>query len=160
MSLADPGTPEELIRRLGDTVTGLNRLASETPAFEAWHRRAGDEWSAAEILAHVRASEDILLPRVYQILVRDNPPLPAFDERRWAEIAGYAAMPVDAHFARIVIRRYELIQLLRSLTPEAWQRTGVHEERGAVTLEQIVAHIVGHAEEHQHQMEKLLAAFG
>src|SRR5215470_555975 len=48
------------------------------------------EWSAAEIFAHMRASDDIMAPRVSMILVRDQPPLAAYDDRRWAEVAGYA----------------------------------------------------------------------
>src|SRR4051794_13313900 len=56
---------------------------------------APGEWSPRDILAHIRASDDILSPRLIQILVRDEPPLPSFDERRWAEVMGYAALDFD-----------------------------------------------------------------
>ena len=45
-------------------------------------RPEADMWSAAEILAHLRASDDIVSPRIYQILVRNSPPLVGYDERR------------------------------------------------------------------------------
>jgi hypothetical protein len=152
---ADPHA--ELIRRLEDVSTELNRVSAEHPSGEAWSRKAHEGWSAHDVLGHMRASDDILIPRVYQILTRDNPPLPAFDERRWAEIAGYAEVPAEALFARIVIRWFELMQMLRHLPADAWQRTGVHEVSGALTLEQIVSHLVGHAEEHVAQIETLLS---
>ena len=93
---------------------------------------------------------------IYQVLARDNPPLPAFDERRWVEVAGYAGVPPESHLASIVNRWIELVQLLRGLPAAAWQRTGTHEVAGKITLEQIVAHIVGHAEEHIAQIDALL----
>ena len=156
MSFADTDPYAELIRRLEDVSTALNRVSAEHPSGDAWSQKDDEGWSAHDVLAHMRASDDILIPRVYQLLARDNPPLPAFDERRWAEVAGYADAPADAHFARLVIRWYELIQLLRGLPDDAWQRTGDHETTGPITLEQIVAHLVGHAEEHIAQLDGLL----
>ena len=152
----NPSTAQGLIRRLEDAVTALNRIPSGQLTADAAASQPGDAWSPLDILVHLRASDDILIPRVYQVLVRDNPPLPAFDERRWAEIAGYADAPADAHFARLVIRWYELIQLLRGLPDDAWHRTGDHETNGPITLEQIVNHLVGHAEEHIAQLDGLL----
>ena len=46
-------------------------------------------WSIADIFTHLRAADDIIAPRLVQILVRDNPPLPSYDERRWVEGGGY-----------------------------------------------------------------------
>jgi hypothetical protein len=49
--------------------------------------RSSEGWSALEILAHLKASDDIITPRVYSILVRDEPIFLTLDERRWAEVA-------------------------------------------------------------------------
>ena len=42
---------------------------------------APGEWSPAGVLAHLRAADDIQSIRAYMILARDEPLLPAFDER-------------------------------------------------------------------------------
>lgn len=146
-----------LIRQIEDNLTRMNALVSRSASHPGWATSPrGDAWSAQAVMAHVRASDEILTPRVYQILVRDNPPLAEFEERRWAEVAGYDAMPAEAHFARIAIRRYELLQTLRALAPDDWQRIGTHESRGEVTLAQIVELIVAHETEHFDEIERLL----
>lgn len=108
------------------------------------------------MLAHLRASNEILTPRVTQMLVRDGAPLPAFDERVWAGVAGYGDMSVEALFARIAMPRYELIQTLRRAGDAAWARTGHHEQHGRITVAQVVASIVAHEREHLDQINGLL----
>lgn len=156
MPADDTSTTQDLIRRLEDGITGLDRLLSGGIDRERWDTSVAEGWTPRQILAHVRASDEILTPRVYQMLVRDEPPLPAFDERRWCEVAGYESMPLDAVFARIAIRRYELVQLLRILPAEAWERAGIHEVSGRVTILQVLTHIAEHEEEHLAEIQGLL----
>lgn len=112
------------------------------------------EWSAAEIFAHLRASDDIMVPRAYMILVRDQPPLPAFDDRRWAEVARYARADFQASFQTFTLRRAELVSMLRGIRPEDWRRVGVHEARGPVSLLDVITTLVEHEEEHCAQLEQ------
>ena len=86
-----------------------------------------------DVLAHVRASDDILSPRLVAMLVREEPPLPAFDDRRWGEVMGYAEADFQELLATFTFRRAELVRLLRQLTSAEWQRAGVHEARGRIT---------------------------
>jgi hypothetical protein len=160
MSAPSATTTDDLIRRLEEAAAAFNHLSTNHPASTSWSDTDAEGWSAQDVTAHMRASDDILIPRVYQVLTRDNPPLPAFDERRWAEIAGYADVPPEAHVGRIVIRWFELVQLLRGLSSDAWQRSGEHEVAGDITLESIVTHLVGHAEEHISQIDAMLTSGG
>jgi hypothetical protein len=112
------------------------------------------EWSPADVLAHVRASHAILEPRLFHMLMRDNPPLPAFDDRRWAEVARFASMPVTASLETMTMQRKELLYALRGLAAADWERTGTHEVNGLVTVYQVAAHIAGHDEEHCTQIER------
>jgi hypothetical protein len=61
-------------------------------------------WSPADVLAHLRAADGIQSIRAYMILSRDEPPLLAFDERAWAEVAGYLTLhpraSLDLYFRR------------------------------------------------------------
>src|SRR5207249_9141927 len=107
--------------------------------------------------AHLRAADDILAPRLIQILVRDDAPLPAFDERRWAEIVGYGSLDFSSLLATFAGRRAELAAMLRRLPPEDWQRAGLHEERGPRTILQLLRILVEHEAEHVAQIEALLA---
>src|SRR4051794_15202097 len=69
---------------------------------------APGEWSPAEILAHLRAVDDIQSIRAYMILTRDEPPLPAFDERAWSRVAGYLTLHPRASLDLYFRRRIEL----------------------------------------------------
>jgi hypothetical protein len=113
-------------------------------------------WSPAAILAHLRASDDIMAPRVYAMLARDAPPLPAFDDRRWAEVAGYAEADVRSSLARFALGRAELVAALDRAGPTGWDRTGLHEERGTVSVRDVLTHLVEHEEEHLAQLEAAL----
>ena len=116
---------------------------------------ADGEWSAAVIFAHMRASDDILAPRAYMILTRDQPSLAAYDERRWAEVVGYAQADFQTSLQVFALRRAELVGTLRRAAPEDWLRTGIHEVRGPLSLLQVVTGVVEHEEEHCAQLETL-----
>lgn len=111
------------------------------------------EWSAAEILAHLRVVDDIWGPRWYAILVRDDPPLPAFDDRRWGEVAGYAQADFELSLQVFSLRRAELVNTLKRLSPADWRRAGLHEEAGPIVLYEALVRRVQHEEEHCQQLE-------
>ena len=146
----------DLLLRLSETVSRLNHVVSRGRTGR-WNQQAEGAWSAHEILAHLRASNEILTPRIYQILVRDNPPLAGFDERRWVEVCGYEQQSIDVLFEGISSQRHELIQILRRVSDSEWQRSGTHEVHGPITIEQIVGRLVGHEEEHIVDIERLLS---
>ncbi|HEX4203851.1 MAG TPA: DinB family protein [Ktedonobacteraceae bacterium] len=113
------------------------------------------EWSAVQILAHIRAADDVLAYRAYAILARDQPTLVAYDERRWAEVASYASLDFRASLTLYTLRRAELVHMLLPISSEQWQRTGVHEVRGAVSLFDVVLGLLEHEEEHCAQLAAL-----
>jgi hypothetical protein len=143
----------EVIERLRDVPARIAKAFGKRPASQLSAAPAKGEWSPAEILAHLRASDDILAYRAYMILIRDNPPLPAFDERRWAEVSGYAHMDALDSLQTYSRRREELVTMLDGLEPEAWERTGQREQRGAVTLLGVLTTLLDHEEEHCAQLE-------
>lgn len=114
------------------------------------------EWSPLQILAHLKASDDIVMPRIPMILTRDHPLLPDVDERMWADIAGYVDAPVDQTLLVFQRRRNETLWQLRRLPDEAWDLVGVHEERGEMTLYAMLASFAAHEEEHLAQLHDLL----
>jgi hypothetical protein len=115
-----------------------------------------DEWSMVNIFAHMRASDAIVTPRIYAILVRDTPPLIAYDERRWAEIARYEHLAFRSSLHLFTMCRIELINMLSLLASDDWQRVGIHEELGPQTVWGIVTGLLKHEEEHCAQLTALI----
>ncbi len=114
-----------------------------------------EEWSALQILAHLRASDDIITPRVYGILVRDEPTFLAFDERRWADVARYMYLEFHTSLQLFALRRNELVQVLRQLSLKDWERSGIHEVHGPQTVFAILTAVVEHEEEHCAQLSAI-----
>ena len=148
---------DDLVERLAATPGRIAALAAGRSPEELSASPGDGEWSAVAILAHVRASDDILSPRLVAILVREEPTLPAFDDRRWGEVMGYAESDFQELLATFTFRRAELVRVLRQLSPSDWERAGVHEARGRITLQETLRHLVEHEVEHCVQLEALFA---
>ena len=148
---------DDLVERLAATPGRIAASAAGRTPEELAATPKDGEWSAVAVLAHLRASDDILSPRPVAMLVRDEPALPAFDDRRWEQVMGYAGSDFQELLATFTFRRVELVRVLRRLTPDEWQRTGLHEAQGRITLLETLRHLVEHEEEHCLQIEALLA---
>ena len=102
----------------------------------------------------MRAAHDIVEPRIFYILVRDRSPLIAYDDRRWAEVARYVTVPIIDSLEVMRLRRKELVNALRGISAEDWERTGTHEISGPTTVFDLAKHIADHDEEHCAQIEQ------
>jgi uncharacterized damage-inducible protein DinB len=134
--------------RVASVVAGWNDAEVRAPS-------ADGGWSAAQIFAHMRAADDIWTPRIFMVLVRDQPLLAGYDERRWEEVAGYAQADLQLSLRLFSLRRAELVSALRRATPEDWQRTGTHETRGLLSLRDVALGLLEHEEGHCAQLEAL-----
>jgi hypothetical protein len=153
----DTTETDDLVERFAAAPGRIAQAAGGHDATRLHTAPADGEWSPRDILAHLRASDDILGSRLIQILVRDQAPLPAFDERRWAEVVGYGSREFESLLATFTARRAELAAMLDGLSPDDWQRAGLHEERGPRTILQLLRILVEHEAEHVAQIEASLA---
>ena len=144
---------DNLLVRLSDMPSRIAHAVATLSVAEKHTALLKHEWSAAEILAHLRASDDIVAYRLYVILVRDNPALPDYDERRWAEIAGYPQADFELSLKTYTLRRTELVKMLRQVALQDWERLGTHEVRGAISLLDVATSLIEHEEEHCLQLE-------
>jgi demethylmenaquinone methyltransferase/2-methoxy-6-polyprenyl-1,4-benzoquinol methylase len=150
---------QDLVRRLQAIPSRIEQAVANLGAEQFHTRPAPDAWSPLEVLGHVRASADIIGQRCYAVLARDTPVMPSYDERRWAEIAGYADDAWDSILAGFRTQRRDLVRTLERTAPAEWDRTGLHDVRGPQSLLLIVTHMVEHEEEHCRQLEVIARAF-
>jgi DinB superfamily len=148
---------DDLVERLAATPGRIAAASAGRSPEQLSAPPSDDEWSALAVLAHLRASDDILSPRLVAMLVRDEPALPAFDDRRWCEVMAYTDADFQTLLATLTFRRAELVSVLRRLSPDHWRRAGLHEKRGRITLLDTLRHIVAHEEEHCFQLEAALS---
>jgi hypothetical protein len=149
---------QSLVDALKATPASLRAAVRALQGGEIAGARGADDWSLLDVVRHVRASDAILSPRIFQVLVRSEAPLPAFDERAWGALIAAADVPVDAQLAALAIQRAELVAVLRTLSDDQWQRRGVHEELGPQTVAVICEQIVEHEAEHLTQARAIVSA--
>lgn len=90
------------------------------------------------------------------MLAVDTPTLADLHPRRWARVAGYAALDFGASFQAFQLQRGEPLKLLQSLPESAWERTGRIGDREHSVFSQaprMSQHEAGHCE----QIEALFA---
>ncbi len=117
------------------------------------------KWSIRQIVAHLSDSEVAAAMRLRRIIAEENPRLEAYDQDAWATNLDYARRkPSQAleTFRRIRAENYEL---LKELPEVAFERAGVHSERGPLTLKQLVQLVAEHAESHAAQLRARRAEF-
>ena len=114
---------------------------------------APEKWSIRQIIAHLADSELVGAQRFRQVIAEDKPTLTAFDQEAWARNLDYARrLPKQSleTFRRV---RAENHELLKGVPESAFERTGIHTERGPLTLRQLLDGYAGHAESHGRQMQ-------
>jgi hypothetical protein len=137
---------------LSKSIAGLSRddlLAFPVPS----------TWSIQQIVLHLVDSDLILADRMKRVIAEDNPPLIGFSETKYAARLHYDAQ--DAVIAAdIFAKNRRLMSSLLTHLPESdFQRTGIHNERGKLTLTDLVKNAADHLLHHLkfiHEKRRLL----
>jgi hypothetical protein len=177
-------TPEEYsrlsidtrVRRLQHTPGELERAISGKTDAELSRRPDGHNWSAKEIVCHLRDVEELFQIRFHTVVALDEPRILVLgasandlaawriggsighplDPGRWAQERQYLRNDTREALTALRRRRAEVLMLLQSLSPAEWQRGGVHLSRGRLTLGDWVASLAAHDDNHVDQLCRAL----
>jgi len=119
-------------------------------------RPAPGKWSVTEILAHMAEDELSSTWRYRQMLEHDDPELLGFDQEVWARLGEYATWKPKEALEMFRLLREANLRMFAQLTPEQWQRYGVHAERGRLTVEELCRHMAAHDMNHIDQIRRIL----
>jgi hypothetical protein len=109
-------------------------------------------WSVRMICAHVADSEVVGSYRFRAVIAEDNPTLLGYDQNLWAANLDYSRRRISQSLETFRHVRNESYDLLKSLPEGAFQRTGVHSERGPLSLADLLRIYAEHAENHARQI--------
>jgi hypothetical protein len=152
--LAESEEIKEVIDKLAAAPPRFAALLSTLEDADSVESSGDAEWSPRRVFAHLRAANAILEPRIYFVLVRDNPPLVGYDDAIWLDVARYDSLPVTESLESMRLHRNELLHMLRNISPEDWDRTGTHEVRGPMTVLEIALQIIDHEDDHLEQIRR------
>lgn len=150
-----------------DPLSVLSQLAQELKksigrisADELRRPEAPGKWSMHDVVAHLADSEVVFGWRLRMVIAQDRPTITGFDQDAWtARLAG--AYP-DARSAiqQIAVLREGHLALLGSLTPEQWEREGLHSERGPESVRLMSKLYAGHDLVHLRQLARIRKSLG
>ena len=156
MTAAEP-TPERIIAALTAFPDDLSRLLADQPK-EALLAPASDGGlGVVELLPHLRDWEEIFLGRVDEILMEDNPVLPAFDDELWSIERDYRGQDPAVVLREFLSLRADLIEHLAHADEDAWRRTADHETYGEITLRWLAGQIVASDADHGARIREALS---
>ncbi len=144
-----------LIRRYengaGDLIASVDGLSER----DLDRRLAAGKWSIRQQVHHVADAELNLVTRMKKILAEDNPLLIAFDQEKWADKFSRSGPSIENSIALFYTLRASMTPILKGLKDADFERTGIHNESGKVTLAGVLEHTVEHFENHLNTIERI-----
>ena len=139
------------------TPAKLARLIDGVSIQQLGHRPSPDKWSIIEILAHLAEDELATSWRYRQMIEHDGETLHGFDQELWGRLGNYATWGVGEALELFRLLREANLRMLGTLSPEQWECSGNHVERGKLTVRELACHMSAHDINHVTQIERLLA---
>ncbi len=149
---------EQRLGRLSRMADDLAAAISGRNEVALTRRPDGKNWAANEIICHLRDIEEVHFVRFRTMLSNDDPQIYADPSaaERFAEDRQYARNDAVRALAAFRRRREESLALLRTLTPEQWQRGCLHPTRGRITIDAFVSMLTWHDDNHLDQVRRAL----
>jgi hypothetical protein len=154
-------TVEQIEAVLRQTPRRLAELtASATPAQLRVARERG-EWSATEVLAHLRSCADMWGDAIEAIVAHDHPTVRAVNPTTWIESTDYRELAFRPSLTAFTRQRTGLLAVLASLSPDGWLRSATVIGAGRPierTVQDYADRLARHERTHWKQVEQTVAA--
>ena len=151
---------DEIMAILPATVPRLASLTDGLSDAQLVARPEPAEWSATELLAHIRAAQDVLGANIIRILREDRPSWRRLSPRERQRKGGYNDSPFAPAFDAFATGRAALLAVLEPVPAEAWDRVAIVIVGPGRTLEQTTRFfgdwLAGHEREHLEQLERTI----
>ncbi len=168
---ADPVTEfqayrQELLDRLGDR-DPLVTLAATPREIES-HLKGLDEavlkrrpaegaWSAKEVVGHLGDTEWVYGYRIRLILSHDVPPIQGYDQDKMVRGMDHNERPISMLLEELARLRGLNVDLYRRTRGSAWDRVGMHSERGEESVGYSIRLLAGHDLRHLDQLDSVIS---
>ena len=105
-------------------------------------------WSIQQIVVHLNDSDAVGIDRMKRVAAMERPLLMGYDENAFTARLRYEAQPVADTLDLFDLNRRLWAITLRGLPDEAFERIGIHSERGKLSLAELVADYIRHLDHH------------
>lgn len=115
-------TIERILALLAETPPRVAGLASDLSPTHLRTAPRHDEWSANDVLAHLRSCADVWGDCIGAIIAEDGPTLRAVNPTTWIEKTNYRDLEFHPSLRVFATQRVELLAILEPLPIEGWSR--------------------------------------
>ncbi|MBL8181893.1 MAG: DinB family protein [Blastocatellia bacterium] len=151
---------------MSDTSTLISALATapgvivplirEVPESILRRRPSPAKWSAYEHAVHLSQTDKLFRDRLDVILSTPEPFIEVKENTAEEEAGSMLEVDLDASLDRYVRERASLVERLKTLTPEEWQKTAVHDAFDHYSVFIMFRHVLNHEMFHAYRIEELL----
>lgn len=131
-------------------------LIREVPEAILRRRPRPDKWSAYENAIHLSQSDVAFRARLELILAEDEPFIKTIENSAEDEAGAMLEVDLNQSLERYVRERASLVEILKRLTPDQWQKTAVHEAFDHYSVFIMFRHVLNHEMLHAYRIEELL----
>lgn len=146
---------------LAATPERLAALTAGLPPEQMAAPPAPGEWSARDVLAHLRACADMWGRYIEIILTNDRPTFKAVNPTTWIKQTDYLALEFLPSLRAFTSQRAVLLGVLTPLAPAAWERTATVTGAGKPRERSVYSYalwLANHEQPHLRQIERALSA--
>lgn len=152
-------TTEQVLTLLAATPTRIATLTVGLAPARLRTPHADDEWSANEVLAHLRACADVWGNCIMTMLTEDRPTLRAVNPRTWIKQTDYLELEFVLSLRAFVTQRADLLAVLEPLPHESWSRAATVTGAGKLlklTVLSYAQRLARHERPHVKQIERIV----
>jgi hypothetical protein len=150
---------EHILTLLAETPTRLDALTAGLAPPQLRTAPNHDEWSANEVLAHLRACSDVWGGCITAILAEERPTLRAINPRTWIKQTDYPELEFRPSLQAFAAQRADLLRVLESLPREDWDRAATVTGAGRVLERTVLFYanwLARHERPHVKQIERIV----
>ena len=153
---------ETILTILKETPPRLAKITAGLAPAQLYTAPSVGEWSATEVLAHLRACNEVWGGYyIMTILARDKPTIKAINPRTWIKNTDYLEQEFQPSLRAFTKQRRRLLAVLEPLPPMDWTRTNTLIGAGKPLQQTLMSHADGlarHERAHLKQIERTLKA--
>ncbi len=138
------------------------RIAALTAGLAPAHLQTSpnhDEWSANDVLAHLRACADVWGTCILTMIAEDTPTLRAVNPTTWIKQTDYRNLDFRPSLRAFATQRADLLAVLEPLPPNGWSRAATVTGAGKVLERTVLFYarwLARHERQHVKQVERIV----
>jgi hypothetical protein len=157
----EPLTIDEILTRLAEAPPRIAALTAGLALAELRAAPGPEQWSANDVLAHLRACADVWGGSILRIITEDQPAFRGVNPRVWIHKTNYPELDFGPSCRAYAAQRADLLAVLGPLPPEGWSRTATVTAWGQAYERNVLYYaerMALHERPHLRQIEEIITA--